>query len=42
LGNGAVYAADEGSTVTAIRAVNGTILWKAKIEGVRVEMTVVG
>jgi len=42
LGNGALYAADEGSTVTAIRALNGAILWKAKIEGAGIAMTVVG
>jgi outer membrane protein assembly factor BamB len=42
LGNGTLYAANESSTVTAVRGQDGAILWKAKIEGVEVEMTVVG
>jgi len=37
-----LYAADEGSTITAMHAQNGAILWKAQIEGAEVEMTVVG
>jgi outer membrane protein assembly factor BamB len=42
LGNGILYAANESSTVVAVRAQDGAILWKTSIEGVALEMTVVG
>jgi outer membrane protein assembly factor BamB len=42
LGNGTLYAANESSTLTAVRVQDGAIRWKAKIEGDEVEMTVVG
>lgn len=42
LSDGTLYAANESSTVTALQAQNGAVLWKAKIEGIEVEMTVVG
>ena len=42
LGNGTLYAANESSTVTAVRAQDGAKLWKATIGGDEIEMTVVG
>ena len=42
LGNGILYAANESGTVTAVRVQDGTILWKAQIEGLEVGMTAVG
>jgi outer membrane protein assembly factor BamB len=41
LGTSALYAANEGGMVTAVRTQDGAILWKAQIEGLGVEMTVV-
>jgi hypothetical protein len=36
------YAANESSTFTALQARNGAVLWKAKMDGSDVELTVVG
>jgi hypothetical protein len=41
LGSGALYAANESETVIAVRAQDGAIRWKAQMEGVELEMTVV-
>jgi outer membrane protein assembly factor BamB len=41
LGSGALYAVNESGTVAAVRAQDGAIRWKAKIEGDEIEMTVV-
>jgi outer membrane protein assembly factor BamB len=41
-GNGTLYVANESNTIIAVRAQDGTVLWKAKMEGVEVAMTVVG
>jgi outer membrane protein assembly factor BamB len=41
LGNGMLFANDS-STVTALQAQDGAVLWKAKMEGSEVEMTLVG
>jgi outer membrane protein assembly factor BamB len=41
LGAGALYAANESSAVSAVRAQDGAILWKTQIEGDELELTVV-
>jgi outer membrane protein assembly factor BamB len=41
LGGGTLYAANESNTVIGVRAQDGAILWKVKMEGDEVEMTVV-
>ncbi|HEV2457498.1 MAG TPA: PQQ-binding-like beta-propeller repeat protein, partial [Ktedonobacterales bacterium] len=42
LGSGTLYAANESSTVTAVRSQDGAVLWKAQIEGNEVEMAAEG
>ena len=42
LGNGTLYAANYTSTITALQPQDGAVLWKAKMDGLRVEVTVVG